>query len=588
MRFVGYLLDGDAVLGLVDDDETIVRPVRLRDSERPVTDLVTLINDWPAIRNELVAAEDTGPDGADTADAGFGSRPLTDCVLLPPVRSDRNVICVGRNYREHATEFSRSGFDASDSGGSSAASGDAAPARPVVFTKAATCLIGAGDAIDPHLGVTAAVDYEGELAVIIGRGGRGIAAADAWDHVWGYTLFNDVTARDLQRDHKQWFLGKSLDTFGPMGPYAVTADEVDPASLRITTRVNGELRQDAPLSDLIFDIPALLATISAGMTLRPGDVIATGTPAGVGIGFDPPRYLRDGDVVSISAPGLGTLINRVAAPAPRATNDEQPTRRTGMRPVNGKDLFVEVEGSGPAVVFVHGLGGTTNFYQHQAQALAGTHTIVRFDLSGHGRSPLPGGEPVSIEGWADDIEALLDSLGIATAALVGHSMGTLIAAHFAAGRPQRVSKLALLGAVKAQPPQGKEATRTRAATVREHGMEAVADTIVAAATSERTRRDNPAAAAFVRELLFRQPAAGYAAACEALAAAADPATGDVTAPVLLIAGSEDKVSPVAVNETLVQEFGAAELHVIDGVGHWHAVEATAEVTAKLTDFLTKP
>jgi hypothetical protein len=158
MRFVSCLLDGDAALGLglVDDDVITVRPVRLRGSERPVTDLVTLIDDWPAIRNELVAAEDTGPGGAGAADAGLGSRPLSGCVLLPPVRTDRNVICVGRDDREHAAEFSRSGFDASDSSGSSAASGDAAPARPVVFTKAATCLIGAGDAIDPHPGVTAA------------------------------------------------------------------------------------------------------------------------------------------------------------------------------------------------------------------------------------------------------------------------------------------------------------------------------------------------------------------------------------------------------------------------------------------------
>jgi 2-keto-4-pentenoate hydratase/2-oxohepta-3-ene-1,7-dioic acid hydratase in catechol pathway len=130
--------------------------------------------------------------------------------------------------------------------------------------------------------------------------------------VWGYTIVNDVTARDRQRDHKQWFLGKGLDTFCPMGPYAVTADEVDGTALQVECRVNGELRQKAGTADLVFGIPELIETISAGLTLEPGDVIATGTPAGVGIGFDPPRFLSAGDVIEISISGLGTLRNGVA------------------------------------------------------------------------------------------------------------------------------------------------------------------------------------------------------------------------------------------------------------------------------------
>jgi 2-keto-4-pentenoate hydratase/2-oxohepta-3-ene-1,7-dioic acid hydratase in catechol pathway len=229
---------------------------------------------------------------------------LADVRLLAPIpRPARNVICVGQNYYEHSLEFEASGYNATPSNG--------VPDRPIVFTKAPSTVIGPGQVIPLHDHLTTELDYEAELGVIIGRGGRGITAEEALDHVWGYTIINDVTARDVQRDHRQWFLGKSLDGSCPMGPYAVTADEVDVTGLVVETRVNGELRQSAKTSDLIFDVPTLIATISAGMTLMPGDVIATGTPAGVGIGFDPPRFLRAGDTVEISITGLGTLTNTV-------------------------------------------------------------------------------------------------------------------------------------------------------------------------------------------------------------------------------------------------------------------------------------
>ena len=169
------------------------------------------------------------------------------------------------------------------------------PTAPVVFTKAPSSVIGPEAAILANLDPTNSVDYEGELGVVIGRGGRGISRTDAMDHVFGYTIINDVTARTLQHKHKQWFLGKSIDSFCPMGPTLVTADEIpDPTRLKLETRVNGELRQNAVVSDLIFDIPTLIETISRGMTLMPGDIIATGTPEGVGIGFTPPKYLNSG------------------------------------------------------------------------------------------------------------------------------------------------------------------------------------------------------------------------------------------------------------------------------------------------------
>jgi 2-keto-4-pentenoate hydratase/2-oxohepta-3-ene-1,7-dioic acid hydratase in catechol pathway len=226
-------------------------------------------------------------------------------VLAPIPRPAKNIFCVGKNYHEHAKEFAGSGFDATAK--------EVVPEAPVVFSKPPTAVIGPGEPIPAHLDPTGSVDYEGELAVVIGAPGRGIRKADAIGHVFGYTIVNDVTARTLQQRHRQWILGKGIDGFCPMGPAILTADEVpDPAALRLRTWVNGELRQDAPVADLIFDIPTLIETISAGITLEAGDIIATGTPAGVGIGFQPPNFLKAGDVVRIEVSGIGVLENPVA------------------------------------------------------------------------------------------------------------------------------------------------------------------------------------------------------------------------------------------------------------------------------------
>ncbi len=231
---------------------------------------------------------------------------VSEARLLAPIpRTPKNVFCVGKNYHEHAKEFAGSGFD----GGAK----DVVPPYPVVFSKPHTSIIATGEPILGHLDPTGGLDYEGELAVVIGQGGRGISKGDALKHVFGYTIINDVTARHLQKRHSQWVLGKGLDSFCPMGPAILTADDVpDPTALTLTTWVNGERRQHAPVSDLIFDIPTLIEAISAAITLEPGDVIATGTPAGVGIGFAPPRFLASGDVVRIEVPGIGVLENRVA------------------------------------------------------------------------------------------------------------------------------------------------------------------------------------------------------------------------------------------------------------------------------------
>jgi|UniRef100_UPI001FD31D2B 2-keto-4-pentenoate hydratase/2-oxohepta-3-ene-1,7-dioic acid hydratase in catechol pathway len=234
-----------------------------------------------------------------------GEANFVDVTFLSPIPVPvRNIFAVGKNYIEHATEFDKSGFNAT--------SGAAAvPAFPQIFTKATTSLAGPTDDIRFDPAHTSSVDYEGEIGVVIGAECRNVAPADALGKVFGFIALNDVTARDLQKNHAQWFLGKSLDTFCPVGPWIATSDESPAASLKVQTWVNGELRQNGVLTDLIFDVPTLIATLSKAMTLLPGDIIATGTPVGVGIGHTPPKFLQDGDLVRVAVTGLGELNNRV-------------------------------------------------------------------------------------------------------------------------------------------------------------------------------------------------------------------------------------------------------------------------------------
>jgi 2-keto-4-pentenoate hydratase/2-oxohepta-3-ene-1,7-dioic acid hydratase in catechol pathway len=241
-----------------------------------------------------------------TVKSGEHRIPASEVKIHAPIpRPARNILAVGKNYHDHAREFHASGVDASAK--------EAIPDVPIMFTKWPNSVIGSGEPIPSGNDYTNSTDYEGELTVVIGTGGRNISREDAYNHVYGYTIANDVTARTLQYTHRQWFLGKSLDGYCPMGPCIVTADEIeDVTQLRLTTTVNGELRQDAFVSQLIFDIPALIETVSKVMTLEPGDLIATGTCAGVGIGFDPPRYLKPGDVVAVTIEPIGTLSNAVS------------------------------------------------------------------------------------------------------------------------------------------------------------------------------------------------------------------------------------------------------------------------------------
>ena len=217
--------------------------------------------------------------------------------LAPIPRPAKNIFCVGKNYAEHAIEMG---------------SKDDIPEHIMLFSKAPTSVTGHEQPVPLHEEVTGQLDYEGELAIIIGKKGRAIPKEEAFNYIFGYTVLNDVTARDLQARHKQFLLGKSLDGSCPMGPYIVHISALpDPENLKIITKVNGEIRQNGHTGQFIFKIPEMIEVLSKGMTLEPGDIIATGTPAGVGKGFNPPKFLKRGDIVEIEVEGIGTLRNRI-------------------------------------------------------------------------------------------------------------------------------------------------------------------------------------------------------------------------------------------------------------------------------------
>jgi len=231
-------------------------------------------------------------------DPAVTPKPIDTVRIMAPIpQVIRNIFCVGKNYADHIAEY-----DKTDKPN--------LPKYPAFFTKASTSVIGPEDLIDPHSDVNDSLDYEGELAVIIGKTGTKIMASEAMDYVYGFTILNDVTARKMQVNHEQWFLGKSLDTFCPIGPYVLLRDAA-PDRFDIMTKVNGEVRQDSSTDEFIFHIPKLIESLSSGITLLPGDIITTGTPSGVGVGFNPPKFIHSGDVVEITIPAIGTLRNKV-------------------------------------------------------------------------------------------------------------------------------------------------------------------------------------------------------------------------------------------------------------------------------------
>ncbi len=292
MRLATYRADDGPRLGVIVGEQIL--DVSALVGLRQVTDMLSLIDlgaeGLARLRQDLEV--ENGP----ILQRQNAAHNLADVHLLAPIpRPRKNIFCMGQNYADHAAEH-----------------GAAVAAAPILFSKATTTVNGPYDPIEIDPAVSDRLDWEVELGVIIGRAGKNIPAERALDYVFGYTVINDISARDLQFRHKQWFKGKSLDGSCPMGPWIVTADEIpDPHALNLRLRVNGVTKQDANTSLMVFNLPAIIEALSAGLTLEPGDIIATGTPAGVGDARTPPEYLQPGDVVEAEIDGIGTLRNPV-------------------------------------------------------------------------------------------------------------------------------------------------------------------------------------------------------------------------------------------------------------------------------------
>ncbi len=295
MRLATYFADDRETIGVVIGDDVIdIGAACAAAGATPPADMLALI---------AGGAEALAAVGSAVAKAGSAARrPLARVRLLAPIPHVRkNVFCVGRNYKLHIEEGARArGVEPTF------------PTVPEFFSKPPTTVIGPEAEIRLDSALTKQLDYEVELAIVIGRTCRDVAVDDVDAVIFGYTIANDVTARDLQRAHGQWFKGKALDTSLPCGPWIVTADEFgDPASHRLSLTVNGEGRQDSTIADMLFDCRQIVASLSAGLTLEPGDIICTGTPSGVGLGLSPQSFLKDGDIVECAIDGIGRLRNRV-------------------------------------------------------------------------------------------------------------------------------------------------------------------------------------------------------------------------------------------------------------------------------------
>ncbi|WKT52657.1 Serine aminopeptidase, S33 [Fusarium oxysporum f. sp. vasinfectum] len=515
-------------------------------SGTPVTDLYQVI---------AAGASRIIPDGEALA--------AKDVKLLPTI-SGRDIMAVGKNYMEHAKEFNSSGYDSSDK--------TDRPSHPVIFTKRATSIIAHGDVILPHAEFSQTLDYEGEIGVVVGKTGYRVSEADAWDYVWGYTIINDMTARERQRDHKQFFIGKSADTFCPIGPVAVSKDDL-PSVLKVETHVNGELRQSSTTQDLIFSIPTLIKTISEGQTLQPGDVIATGTPAGVGIGL--------GTLTNKigTAEILNSTVQRVSSSSPFQITNSVKTlgAGVGLAELNGKQLNYQRKGSGSDhIVFVHGLGGTLDYWTPLISklSLAENNSLHLFDLEGHGLSPTHPLSKLSIESFALDIRSIFDAANItssAPATLFAHSLGCLAALNFALDNPSLVGKLVLVG-----PPPSPSTGRSIQGSVCACGHR----------TSGHSKQMNPTAIAAVRLSLLGQDPESYAKATWALAGATQELKVEqIQAKTLIITGDEDKVSPPSLCEKYASRIQDAQVVVLNNVGHWHVFEDVGGVAQAVDKFL---
>ncbi|KAK6610869.1 hypothetical protein H4I96_02467 [Botrytis cinerea] len=466
--------------------------------------------------------------------------PLSSVELLAPIYG-RDVLAVGKNYAEHAVEFNTSGYDSSDKVDQ--------PTHPVIFTKRATSIIASEEAIYPHDGFTETLDYEGEIGVIIGKSGFKIEEADAMEHGSQAILYRKICRYPL--------------------PYG-------------SDRSARQQTPEIPSSSNTF----LIKTLSEGQTLQPGDVIATGTPAGVGIGKKPPIFLKPGDVVEVSITGLGVLRNKIGE---FESTNQTVDRVAKATHIHTNNLEKHVVANGPPIIFIHGLGGSSEFYTPLVNALGleKSHSLHFMDLEGHGLSPTIATSIVSISSYAADFAALAQHAKISGATIVAHSMGCTVALALALKHPSLVSKLILLGPPPTPLPEAVQTgSISRAAIVRANGMAAVVDAIATAGTSTKSKTDNSLAIAAVRMSLLGQDPEGYAKGCTALAGwNATVPIEQIKTSTLIITGDEDKVSPPQLCEKYAAEIKGAKVITLEGVGHWHVFEDLIGVAKAVSSVL---
>lgn len=291
MKVLTYMQGGRKAVGVLKNNGQEVVPINYLGCE--AKDMTGFLEAMTPVKFEKLQKNKELMDGI----------PLADVTMISPIPYPKqDVICLGINYYAHAEEAAR--FHDEAFGGERP--------QPIYFSKRVNRAVGDGEPVDGHFDIVDSLDYEAELAVIIGKDAKNVAEADAFDYVFGYTVLNDISARNLQTSHKQWYFGKSLDDFTPIGPWIVTKDEFEnPPALPIRSYVNGELRQDSNTSLMINGVAKVISQLSQGMTLQAGTIIAMGTPAGVGMGFDPPKFLKAGDVVTCEIEGIGKLTNEI-------------------------------------------------------------------------------------------------------------------------------------------------------------------------------------------------------------------------------------------------------------------------------------
>ncbi|KAK9454696.1 fumarylacetoacetate hydrolase [Dipodascopsis uninucleata] len=563
--------DGASHVGHLDLESSLVTPLAFS-SGSPVSSIYEIIDNEATFSLEPVYGEKQVR--------------LSEVILNAPFPS-RDVLAVGKNYYDHAKEFNSSGFDSSDRVDT--------PSHPVIFTKKASSIVPYGADIYPHPEFTSTLDFEGEVGVIIKKRAYKVDESDAMDYVWGYTIINDVTARERQRDHKQFFIGKSGDTFCPMGPIAVPKEYL-PEYLKLQTFVNGKKRQSDSTKNLIFSIPTLLNVISSGITLLPGDIIATGTPAGVGIGMNPPIYLEPRDFVEISVTGLGTLMNQVGQPdnPPTTARSRTIVRKPGQTKLGQKVFYFEdigEKGSDLTIVCIHGLGFSSSYYKQFVKSCGFLehYRVVLIDLEGFGNSITEVASIVSIESYADDVYTILKHIGVTkNAVLIGHSMGCPISSIFTIKHPEVVEKLILMAPLYFPMLDAlAEKPKELIAEIRLNGINQMSEAMAQSSLSKHTLEMNPLAVMYVEATLKANDTEGYIKGANALATQGPIEFSTIAQETLIIQGECDQWPSIEEVTKIKDELQNASIETIPDVSHFHILEAFDKTVSIIKAFFEK-